>query len=154
MPYNSSGSSVLPVRSANSPNRDTQSDMSVVQLLACTIATGYPSGVLICSISRCRLCMSFSITAIRNPDVPADRFPLPHRMLFVAIIPVAASPSGGQSRIPLSSMPLLSRKAAPSFVRYPASSPALSTFGNTSRSLIEYPLEVISRSNISSRSSL
>ena len=53
-------------------------------------------------------------------------------MLFVAVIPVPASPSGGHSGIPAPSLPVVSRSFAPSSESVPAFSPATSTFGSKS----------------------
>ena len=63
-----------------------------------------------------------------NTDVPADTFPVRFATLFVAAIPVPASPSGGQSGIPASRLPLGSSSFAPSGVKIPAFSPATSIF--------------------------
>ena len=42
----------------------------------------------------------FSNTTIRNPDVPAEKLPVPGATLFVATIPVPTSPSGAQNGTP------------------------------------------------------
>ena len=77
---------------------------------------------------------AFSSTTIANTDVPADTLPVRLATLFVATIPVPASPSGGQSGIPASSVPDTSRSLAPSSVSIPASSPAVRTLGRISES--------------------
>ncbi len=59
-----------------------------------------------------------------------DTFSLLTLTEFVAVIPVPASPSGGQKGMPLSSSPDGSRRSAPSGVSLPASSPAVRTSGN------------------------
>ena len=75
---------------------------------------------------------SFSKTTMLNTDVPALMFPVFALTLFVAAIPVPASPSGGQKGIPASRSPLGSRNLAPASVRFPAASPAIKTLGKTS----------------------
>ena len=70
--------------------------------------------------------------AMLRTDVPADTFPVRFATLFVAAIPVPASPSGGQSGIPASRLPVGSSFFAPSSVRIPAASPATRTLGRIS----------------------
>ena len=98
-----------------------------------TIATGEPSGVVTMSISVCSSVRERSRTAIRKTDVPHEMLPVRCAIAFVAIMPVPASPSGGQSAMPGRSVPVGSMSAAPSGVSVPASWPALSTVGRTSR---------------------
>ncbi len=114
----------IPAVSKNSRNNLTQALISEEQLFACTIPTKSPEGVVTKSISGYTLCSSFSKTIIANTEVPADTFPVRLVTLFVATIPVPASPSGGHKGIPGCRFPVGSRSCAPSFVRYPASSPA------------------------------
>ena len=89
------------------------------------------------------------MTTIANTDVPADTFPVCTVTLFVATIPVPASPSGGHIGMPASSSPLGSKSFAPSSVRFPAGSPATSTCGKMSRSFQEYPFGATSLSKVS-----
>ena len=85
--------------------------------------------------------------AFFGEDVPADTFPVLFRTLFVATIPVPASPSGGQSKIPDSKFPLISRSLAPSCVNIPARSPDCNTFGKISSIFQENPSPSTSVSN-------
>jgi hypothetical protein len=66
--------------------------------------------------------------------VPALTFPVRGAMLFVATIPVPASPSGGHIGTPDRSVPLGSRRRAPSSVSRPAAAPAVATAGRMSSS--------------------
>ena len=52
------------------------------------------------SISGWTFSSSFSNTIIAKAEVPAEMFPVRLATLFVATIPVPASPSGGQIGIP------------------------------------------------------
>ena len=140
-------STSTPKLSANSLKRPTQAFRSEVQLLQCTMATGLPSGVVTISSSGCTFFSSCSSTIIANTEVPADTFPVRGRTLLVAVIPVPASPSGGQSGAPASSSPAGSRSFAPSSVRIPACSPAVCTFGRISRIFQGYPLGAMSSWN-------
>ena len=54
---------------------------------------------------------------MENTEVPADTLPVRGATAFVAIMPVPASPSGGQTGQPGSRSPAGSRSAAPSGVR-------------------------------------
>ena len=72
----------------------------------------------------------FSKTKLPNILVPAEIFPLLTLMLFVATIPVPASPSGGQSGMPGTRCPSKSKIFAPSKVNFPASLPTSIIFGN------------------------
>ena len=137
----------MPKHSANSANSPTHAFRSDVQLLQCTIATGSPAGVVTISISRCMAESGFSRTIIANTLVPADTLPVRFSTLFVAVIPVPASPSGGHRGTPGCRHPERSRSLAPSFVSVPAISPARSTFGNISRSFQGNPLSATSASN-------
>ena len=89
--------------------------------MECAMATGSPAGVVTISISLYGLESAFSRTIMANTEVPAETFPVRWRTLFVATIPVPASPSGGHIGIPAFSFPLTSRSFAPSSVRTPAS---------------------------------
>ena len=91
------------------------------------------------SISLYGLESSFSRTIMANTEVPAETLPVRTATLFVATIPVPASPSGGHIGIPAFSLPVTSRSFAPSSVRTPASSPATRAFGIISRSFHENP---------------
>ena len=106
-------------------------------MLQCTIPTRAPSGVVTRSISGYTFANGFSRTTMANTEVPAEILPVRTATLFVATIPVPASPSGGQNGQPASSSPEGSKSAAPSFVSTPAFSPAGSTFGKISRRLQE-----------------
>ena len=66
-------------------------------------------------------------------EVPALTLPVRGATLLVAAIPVPASPSGGQKRIPGCKTPVGSSSRAPASVREPASCPAQSTVGSKSR---------------------
>ena len=70
---------------------------------------------------------------MRKTEVPHEMLPVRCAIAFVAIMPVPASPSGGHSAIPGWRAPVGSMSAAPSGVSVPASWPALSTVGSTSR---------------------
>ena len=63
--------------------------------------------------------------------VPALTLPVRGATLFVATMPVPASPSGGQNGMPGCSVPVGSSRFAPSTVSIPASSPAGKTVGNS-----------------------
>ena len=145
-------SSETPSSPAYSRNSFTQAFSSDVQLLQCTIATRFPSGVVTMSIISLGLDSSFSRTIIEKEDVPAETLPVRGRTAFVATMPVPASPSGGQSGMPAFRWPETSRRFAPVSVRRPASSPAPSTFGRMSRSFQEYFFGAISSSNFSTMS--
>ena len=67
-------------------------------------------------------------------DVPAETLPVRSATLLVATMPVPASPSGGQSGIPVCSCPVGSSSFAPSSVSTPAASPAARTLGRMSGS--------------------
>ena len=101
-------------------------------MLQCTIATGRPVGVVTMSISRCTP-RGLSVTIIAKSEVPALTLPVRTRTAFVAAMPVPASPSQGASGMPGLSVPLGSRKAAPTAVSVPPHSPATSTFGRMAR---------------------
>ena len=90
-----------------------------MQVLLCAIATGLPLGVVTISISGWSFESSFSKTIIAKTDVPAETFPVRSATLFVATMPVPASPSGGQSGIPAWSCPVGSSSLAPSSVSTP-----------------------------------
>ena len=90
----------MPICSRNSLKMETQAFKSDVQLLQCAIATGAPSGVVTMSISVWRFFIFSFITTMAKTDVPADTFPVVTSQLFVATIPVPASPSGGQTGTP------------------------------------------------------
>ena len=141
----------MPKLSANSLNKLTHALRSEVQLLQCTMATRFPVGVVTKSISSYTFFNSFSNTIIAKTEVPAETFPVRTATLLVAAIPVPASPSGGQSGIPASRLPVGSKSLAPSSVSTPAFSPATRTFGNISRNLKEYPFFAISSSKIFTR---
>ena len=123
-----------PMSSANDLNSPAHALMSDVQLLQCTIATGLPVGVVTMSISVCTLESAFSSTIIAKTDVPAEILPVRTRTLFVAVMPVPASPSGGHSGAPGFKVPVGSSKSAPASVSSPASSPARRICGRMSRS--------------------
>ena len=123
-----------PAFCANSRKRPTHALRSEVQLLQWTMATGRPAGVVTRSISGCTLLRPCSNTTMAKMLVPADTFPVRARTLLVAAMPVPASPSGGHRGMPLSRVPLGSKRAAPASVRLPASSPAVSTWGRMSAS--------------------
>ena len=89
-----------------------------------------------------------------NTEVPADTLPVRTETLFVATIPVPASPSGGQSGIPPLRFPETSRSFAPSSVSTPALSPAVSTPGIISSSFHEKPLSAIALLNLATISEL
>ena len=125
-------STSAPIESANSLNRFTHAFRSVVPLLECTMATRLPSGVVTMSISVCKSFRGFSRTTIEKNEVPAEILLVRCATLFVATIPVPASPSGGQSGIPASRLPVGSSFFAPSSVRIPAASPATRTLGRIS----------------------
>ena len=95
------------------------------------MATGEPSGVVTISISLWSAVSGCFKTTIENMEVPADTLPVPCLTLFVAVMPVPASPSGGQSIHPGFRIPEGSRSRAPSLVRYPASSPATRISGRS-----------------------
>ena len=63
------------------------------------------------------ICFPFQVVE----EVPAETFPVRFATLFVATIPVPASPSGGHMGIPAWSLPVASKSFAPSLVRVPAS---------------------------------
>ena len=71
--------------------------------------------------------------------VPADTLPVRGATALVAVMPVPASPSGGQNGMPGIRSPSSSKRRQPRFVKEPASSPATNTFGNTSRISHENP---------------
>ena len=83
-----------------SPKRSTHAFISDVQLLQCTIATASPTGVVTISICLYAFLSLFSRTIIANTDVPAETLPVLTAILFVATIPVPASPSGGHIGVP------------------------------------------------------
>ena len=91
-----------------------------------------------------------------NPqeEVPADTLPVRGSTLFVAAIPVPASPSGGQTGTPGRSVPVGSRNFAPSAVSAASLAPALSTPGRTSSSFPENPLSASSLSTFAMYSAL
>ena len=95
------------------------------------MATRLPSGVVTMSISVCKSFRGFSRTTIEKNEVPAEMLLVRCATLFVATIPVPASPSGGQSGIPASRLPVGSSFFAPSSVRIPAASPATRTLGSS-----------------------
>ena len=95
------------------------------------MATGEPSGVVTISISLWSAVSGCFKTTIENMEVPADTLPVPCLTLFVAVMPVPASPSGGQSIHPGFRIPEGSRSRAPSLVRYPESSPATRISGRS-----------------------
>src|SRR5699024_4684383 len=68
---------------------------------------------------------------IEKIEVPADTLPVCSATLFVATIPVPASPSGGHNGTPDSSKPVGSSNFTPSSVKYPAFAPASNTSGKT-----------------------
>ena len=114
------------------------------------MATASPDGVVTRSSSSWTALNAFSSTTIANTDVPADTLPVLTATEFVAVIPVPASPSGGASGMPPSRFPLTSSFFAPSAVRVPAFSPAVSTFGRISSSFQGYAFTLSSASNFSS----
>ena len=116
-----------PRASANCRSSPAHASMSDEQLLQCTMATGRPAGVVTMSISGYTRDKGFCSTIIAKMEVPADTLPVRWVMLFVATMPVPASPSGGQSGTPALSRPVGSSSFAPSAVKVPASSPAAST---------------------------
>ena len=124
--------------------------MSDVQLFACAIATKLPLGVVTISISWYTFDKFFSKTIIAKIEVPTEIFPVRFAILFVATIPVPASPSGGQNGIPHSKFPLSSRSNAPFLVSVPAFSPETKTFGIISLSLYGFSTTLSNFSNISS----
>ena len=130
--------------------REIHAFTSEVQLFACTIATRLPSGVVTRSICGYTFSSAFSRTTIPNIEVPADTFPVRCLTLFVATIPVPASPSGGQSGIPASNCPETSKRRAPSTVNTPAFSPARRTLGKICSSVHGRFLSAISASKICS----
>ena len=103
-------------------------------MLQCTIATALPVGVVTMSTSGYQPFSGRSRTAIAKTDVPAETLPVRAATLFVATMPVPASPSGGASGIPAFSAPVGSRMRAPSSVSAPASAPAGRTSGSRSSS--------------------
>ena len=126
----------VPVKSANSRKIFTHALRSDVQVFTCTIATSSPQGVVTTSISGYAFFSGSSRTTIANTDVPAETLPVRFVMLFVATIPVPASPSGGHIGIPPFKSPEGSKSFAPSSVREPAFSPATSTLGRISSAVI------------------
>ena len=64
-------------------------------------------------------------------DVPAETLPVLGATAFVAVMPVPASPSGGQKGMPAGRRP--PRYSLPLSVSLPASSPAILTTGRTLR---------------------
>ena len=133
MPYSSFAETFLPVSfSAASPSSATHAFRSEVQVLQCTIATGAPVGVATRSISGYTRLSGCSSTAIANTDVPALTLPVRGATELVAVMPVPASPSGGQSGMPALSVPVGSSRRAPASVSRPASWPATSTRGRMS----------------------
>src|SRR5690606_24660407 len=98
----------------------TQAFMSEEQLLVCTIATKSPEGVVTKSISGWTFFNFCSKTIIAKAEVPAETLPVFLDTLFVAVIPVPASPSGGQIGIPAFKLPEGSNNLAPSTVNKPA----------------------------------
>ena len=74
-----------------------------------------------------------------NTEVPADIFPVFTPTLFVAAIPVPASPSGGHTNIPAFSLPEGSKRRTPSSVKLPAASPAINTCGRISSNFHKKP---------------
>ena len=151
MPYSSFLSTEIPKFSAISLNRPTQAFRSDVQLLQCTMATASPDGVVTRSSSSWTAFNASFNTTMAKTEVPADTLPVPSLTELVAVIPVPASPSGGQSGIPASSSPVGSSSFAPSSVRTPAFSPAFRTFGRIWRNFHGYPLVSIRSSKISTR---
>ncbi|MPN06877.1 hypothetical protein SDC9_154134 [bioreactor metagenome] len=127
-----------------------QASISLVPLLQCTIATGSPAGVVTRSISRYTRESSRSRTIMPNTLVPTLTLPVRGKTLFVATMPVPASPSGGQSGMPASSAPLGSSSSAPSRVREPARSPATATRGRICSNVQGYMRSAISRRNAAS----
>ena len=123
--------------------------MSEVQLFACAMAQGRPSGVVTMSISRYSFASGFSRTTIAKALVPAETLPVRTPTEFVAVMPVPASPSGGQKGTPASRVPVGSRNAAPAAVRTPAASPAQRTLGRTSFAVQENFRSAIFFSNFS-----
>ena len=90
--------------------------------------------------------MGFSKTIMLKMEVPAETLPVRGRTLLVAVIPVPASPSGGQRGQPGSRSPEGSSSFAPSAVSVPASSPAESTAGRISFSFQGKPFGATSAS--------
>ena len=113
------------------------------------MATGLPVGVVTISISLYTLDNSFSSTTIANTEVPADTLPVRFAILFVAVIPVPASPSGGHTGTPASNVPVVSSSFAPSSVKTPAASPALNTSGKISSNFQLYPFSATFSLNFS-----
>ena len=98
------------------------------------IATGAPSGVVTMSISGYLLDSGFSSTIMLKMEVPALMLPVPGCTLLVAVMPVPASPSGGQRDSPGRKTPVGSSSRAPTAVRFPAAAPAGSGAGRMSDS--------------------
>ena len=84
---------------------------------------------------------------MEKEEVPAETLPVRCLTALVATIPVPASPSGGQTGMPAFRWPETSRRLAPSGVRKPAFSPALSDFGRMSSNFQEKPFGAMSSSN-------
>ena len=80
------------------PSSPTQAFKSDVQLLQCTIATGSARrrGDHVDFLGALRA-GGFSSTTMEKMDVPAETLPVRSATLFVAAMPVPASPSGGHN---------------------------------------------------------
>ena len=122
MLYSSPVDTVVPNSSSVSRSSATHAFISLVQLLQCTIATGLPVGVVTRSISGYTRLSGRSSTTIEKMEVPADTLPVRGATALVAVMPVPASPSGGQSGIPAGRCP--PKNAAPASVSVPARVPA------------------------------
>ena len=122
--------------------------------MQCTIATASPDGVVTISICLWSFASGFSRTTIANTDVPAETLPVLGATLFVATIPVPASPSGGQNGIPALRFPDISRSFAPLSVSVPALIPAVSTSGSNDKTGLSKPWERAILSNFSDISEL
>jgi hypothetical protein len=106
--------------------------------------------VVTISISEYTPDKPFSSTIIAKMEVPADILPVRTDTLFVATIPVPASPSGGQRGTPAFNFPVGSSNCAPFSVSTPAFSPAIKTLGSMAVRLCLKTLTGARRSNSAS----
>ena len=122
----------VPALFSSSAKSLTQASRSEVQVLQWTMAAGRPAGVATMSISGWTWDRGCSSTTMAKMEVPADTLPVRADTLLVAVMPVPASPSGGQRGIPACRVPVGSRSFAPSGVSSPAGSPATRISGRMS----------------------
>ena len=88
---------------------------------------------------------------IEKIEVPAEILPVLCAILFVATIPVPASPSGGHIKAPGFNVPVGSRSEAPFSVSVPAFSPATKILGKIS---LMFHLNFLTSSSVLNLSSI